>query len=220
MALCIHLNLKKMKKTSFILFVVLFISGNCFCQKEVEIPIAVNKFEKNKSYYQQKAEFRIKKWLIKEDKYNVFSVNLLMEKAQYKMIPMFKVHFIDSIDYTRVNNLLNNLELDNKLLFDAVLLVKNNEFLGQYSCSILGDCNVWLYHQGDSNQKYYDELKKIDILNYDYIFSIKGILHTYWLIKDRNLIVYSFFEHSFYPAQDFLDKFYPSKRLNKNINYK
>ena len=201
---------------------ILFLSFSIcvFCQEEYNTYTFIRKHNKKEECYIKKAKVLIKRDLTKEHIYNSSTVRSLVNNVEYLLIPMYKMNWVDSLDYSNEFNFLGSLELNNKTPFHEVIMFKEGGFYGVFNCNELGSCGVSLYKDTpNSFNDLINDLNQLALIEYDQIFYVHGILHAWWVIKDAEILVYSLLNREVYTPQEFIIENYTNDKIRERIQY-
>lgn len=205
------------------LFITLIIFTNsffCFGQNITLEHSFINEYIKNKRCYERKIKSRIKRELVRENIYNFYTAKKLLKEVDLFFVPMFNAKLNDNLNYGNIEDLLNSLIINDKLLFSQVVVYKENSLVGVYDCNELGSCGFSLYKDfPNSFDRIIKQMKRLQSIEYDYTFYIHGILHAIWIVKGKDIMVYYLLNENIYDAQEFLNNFYTDDKIRKIIKF-
>ncbi|NPA36424.1 MAG: hypothetical protein GXO47_06210, partial [Chlorobi bacterium] len=132
------------------------------------------KYKKKESFYNKKAKALIRRDLIKENIYNVFSAHEMLKGTNLIKIPMYKIKWNDTTNYINQQNLLNSIRICNKFMFSDIFILKRNKVIGYYSCDDYGTGGVSLIKEPSTAfNRYYQNVTNVISEGYEHIFYIQ-----------------------------------------------
>jgi hypothetical protein len=199
-----------MKQIIIISFLILF-SGSVFGQNTLSTDVT--------TYLNNEKKYSKKSYKIVKDILQKTNVNLFIDWNKFKIVPTFKAqekYLINDLD-----KFMLSLKMDKGILWNEILIINQpnkdfESFDGITYCES-NKCKVYLYNDSPERHKKYEKATEKFIFsgNYDLIFKIENYPQLWFLWKDNQLSLYSFFNETLYAGENKVQLYFKSYMKKK-----